>query len=115
MRLVTVALLAFLIHPSFASETVNGAKKDLEKFKQEMSVEFQAIEKKLSVLSDKAEKKSDQVYRDSVKGLSEKRDKLQADLKILEADSKGKWKEAKSLMASSLNSLNERIQKALND
>lgn len=116
MKLITVALLSFLIQPSFAeSETVKGAKKDLEKFKQGMSVELQAVEKKLEILSEKAEKKSDQVYKDTVKELTEKHDKLRAELATLETDSKGKWKEAKTKMASAMNSLNEKIQKALKD
>lgn len=116
MKLVTLAMLAFLIQPSFAeSETVKGAKKDLEKFKQEMSVELQAVEKKLEVLSEKANKKSDQVYKDTVQDLTEKRDKLRVELAGLEADSQGKWKAAKTKMASAMNSLNEKIQKALKD
>ncbi len=47
MKLVTIALLAFLVQPGFASETVKGAKKDLEVFKQDMAVELKEVEKKL--------------------------------------------------------------------
>jgi cell division protein FtsB len=116
MKLLTVAMLAFLIQPSFAdSETIKGAKKDLEKFKQEMSVELQAVEKKLEVLSDKATSKTDTAYKATVKDLSEKRDVLRAEISKLEADSHGKWKVAKTKMAAAMNSLNEKIQKALKD
>jgi hypothetical protein len=116
MKLLTAAMLAFLIQPSFAdSETVKGAKKDLEKFKQEMSVELQAVEKKLVFLSDKATAKTDTAYKATVKDLTEKRDELRVELGKLEADSQGKWKVAKTKMASAMNSLNEKIQKALKD
>ena len=116
MKLVTVALLAFLVQPSFAeSETVKGAKKDLEKFKQEMSVELQAVEKKLDVLKEKAAAKTDTAYKTTVKDLTEKRDVLRVELSKLETDSQGKWKVAKTKMASAMNSLNEKIQHALKD
>ena len=115
MKIFTVALLAFLIQPGFASETVKGAKKDLDTFKQEMSVELQSIEKNLKVMSEKAEKKGGSTYKEALKDLTEKRDALRSDLYDLEADTKGEWKEAKTKLSSSLNSLNERIQKALKD
>lgn len=103
------------IQPNFASETIKGAKKDLDAFKQEMSVELAAIEKNLKVMTEKAEKKSDVAYKDAVTDLTEKRDSLRSDLYDLDADTKGEWKKAKSSLSSSLNSLNERIQKALKD
>ena len=115
MRLVFFISMVFLIQTTFASETIKGAKKDLDQFKHEMSVELEKMEKNLKVMSEKAEKKSDTVYKDTLKEMTIKRDKLRVELNTLEADAKGKWKDAKTNISSSLNSLNERIQKALKD
>lgn len=115
MKLVLIILCVTSIQISFASETLKGAKKDLDTFKQEMSVELQEVEKNLKALSEKAEKKSDSTYEETLKELRAKRDKLRSEISSLEADTKGEWKNIKSKMSSSLNSLNERIQKALKD
>lgn len=115
IKLFSVLFFVVLLQSSFASETVKGAKKDLEVFKQEMSAKLQVIENDLKVMSEKAEKKSDTLYNDAVKDLKVKRDKLRSDLNELQADTKGEWKEAKAKISSSLNSLNERVQKALKD
>ena len=115
MKLFTVVLLACLTQPGFSSETMKGAKKDLDTFKQDMSVELKEIEKNLKVMSEKAEKKGGSAYKEALKDLTEKRDALRSDLYDLEADAKGEWKEAKTKLSSSLSGLNERIQKALKD
>ncbi len=112
-KLATITLMIFLILPVSAMESVKGAKKDLEKFKQEMTLEFHQVENELKLMSEKAEKKSDAAYRASVKELTEARDKLRSDLDHLEADTKGKWKEAKNSISTSMAKLHAKIQQGL--
>lgn len=115
MKFLTLVLLAIMMNPVIASETVKGAEKDLDSFKQEMSVRLEKIENNLKEMSAKAEKSGNSVYKDAVKDLTQKRDKLRSELYDLKKDSQGGWEAAKSKISSSLNSLNEKIQKALKD
>lgn len=115
LKFVTTLLLISLMLPTFASETVKGARKDLDKFKQEMSVELQNIENKLKKLSEDSQKKGSAAYKKSVQDLIKSREKLRSDLYDLQADAKGEWKEAKSELSKSLNKLNSKIQEALKD
>jgi len=112
-KLATITLMIFLILPASAMESVKGAKKDLEKFKQEMSLEFRKIENDLKMMTAKAEKKTDAAYRNSVKELTDARDKLRSDLDHLEADAKGEWKEAKNTISTSMENLHTKIQQGL--
>jgi hypothetical protein len=112
-KLATITLMIFLILPASAMESVKGAKKDLEKFKQEMSLEFRQIENDLKLMTEKAEKKTDAAYRNSVKELTDARNKLRSDLDNLEADAKGEWKEAKNSISTSMEKLHTKIQQGL--
>ena len=113
LKIVTITFLILLILPVSAMESVKGAKKDLETFKQEMSLEFHKIENDLKLMTEKAEKKTDAAYRNSVKELSDARDKLRSDLDHLEADAKGEWKEAKNTISTSMEKLHAKIQQGL--
>ena len=113
LKLATITFLIFLILPVSAMESVKGAKKDLEKFKQEMSLEFRQIENDLKLMTEKAEKKTDAAYKKSVQELSDARDKLRSDLDHLEADTKGKWKETKNSISTSMQNLHTKIQQGL--
>ena len=113
LKLVTITFLIFLILPVSAMESVKGAKKDLETFKQEMSLEFHKIENDLKLMTEKAEKKTDAAYKKSVKELADARDKLRSDLDHLEADSKGQWKETKNSISASMQNLHTKIQQGL--
>jgi hypothetical protein len=115
IKLLTIMSLALFIQPCFPSETVAGAKKDLDKFKQDMSVELKNIENNLKVISEKAQKKGDATYKEAVKELTARRDKLRSDLYDLQADAKGEWTNVKGKLASSINELNQKIQKVLKD
>jgi hypothetical protein len=113
LKLATITLMIFLILPAIAMEGVIGATKDLEKFKQEMSLEFHKIENDLKLMTEKAEKKTDASYKKSVKELIDARDKLRSDLDHLEADAKGEWKEAKYSISTSMEKLHTKIQQGL--
>ncbi|MCM2349399.1 MAG: hypothetical protein NDI69_05205 [Bacteriovoracaceae bacterium] len=115
LKFFTTLLLVSLMLPTFASETVKGARKDLDKFKQEMSVELQDIENKLKKLSEDSQKKGSAAYKQTIQDLNKSREKLRSDLYDLEADAKGEWKEAKSELSKSIDKLNSRIQEALKD
>lgn len=114
-KLFAITIFSLLIHSGYASETMKGAKKDLDVFKQEMSLELKNIETNLKSMSEKAKSNSSASYKEAVKEITQKRDQLRSDLYDLQADTKGEWKQSKGKISTALNGLNERIQKALKD
>lgn len=100
---------------AFASETVKGAKKDIEAFKKEMAVKLEETEKKLAELRNKAGKKGDQMQTNAVKELETTRDTLKAELNDAKSDAHTNWSKFKVKMAKSIDELNEKIQKKLKD
>lgn len=100
---------------AFASETVDGAKKDLESFKQEMSARLDKIEKDLDQLKEKTKTKSNTASEKSMKDLETARDQVQAKLNKLKDDGKDSWKKFKVDLSKSVDDLNHRLQEALKD
>ena len=96
-----------------ASETVEGAKKDYARFKQEMAVKLEAIEKRIADLKAQA-KESGGAAQDKVIRESEAtRDGLRAKMNQLSEDGKQGWKKLKSDMIETADSLNAKLKKAL--
>ncbi|MFN7903999.1 MAG: hypothetical protein ACK5P5_02345 [Pseudobdellovibrionaceae bacterium] len=109
-----VTALSFISSAS-ASETVKGAKKDYQSFKEEMSVKLEAAEKNLSELKAKTKEKSTSLKAKTVAELEETRDKLKAELNSLEEKSQSNWSSLKKSFASSMEKFNSKVQKALKD
>lgn len=111
-------LVASLFFGSFAlaeSETVKGAQKDFETFKQEMAVKLQEAQLKLDELQAKAKVKGSTVKEETVTELRIKRDKLKVEYDELKFESKSRFQRMKTSLSNSIDSLNDRIQKALKD
>lgn len=101
--------------PVMASETVEGAKKDLQEFKSEMGERIDAIQKQIDELRSKTKKKGKEAREQTVKGLEKTEKDLQTELDRMKADSGKKFAKVKIRFAEAVDSLNEKIQKALKD
>lgn len=115
MYKILIAVLFVGLSAFGKSETVEGAKKDYENFKKEMSVKLDAAEKELKDLRAKAQQKGSKVQEKTIREMEQTRDRLRKDLDALGEKSKSTWSELKKDLAASMNSLNDRIQKALKD
>lgn len=96
-----------------ASETVKGAKKDFEKFKDDMRDQLATVEKQISDLRKKIETHTTKVTEQTLKDLDHTRYQIRTDMDNLNEDAEGKWKTVKKGLADSMNTLNAKIQKAL--
>lgn len=113
---LTLGILSiFLIQSTFALETVEGAKKDIATFKQEMSIKLQEAENNLKALRDRAALKKDDMSQKAAAEYEETRKQLSHDLDRLQADAKGEWKSAKQKLSSSISNLNKKVQSALKE
>lgn len=114
---VIIALISFglALGAAHASETVKGAKKDLDAFKKEMTVKLEATEKKLAELKIKAKAKGDAAQEKTVAELEQTKEKLQAELSDLKDDTKSSWTKFKAGLADSVDRLNAKIQKSLKE
>jgi len=113
--LILLSFLAFSFSASHASETVKGAKKDIESFKKEMAAKLEESEKRLKELRSKAAKKGDQVQDQTVQELEATQSRLKGELDTAKVEAKSNWAKFKSTMASSIEDLNAKIQKKLKD
>ncbi len=112
LLVVTLASASLLTY-SFASETLKGAKKDMENFKIEMSQKLEQTEKQLSELKETVQEKGGETQDKVVKDLENTRDELRRKLGEVDSTVNENWKKFKKNFADSLDSLNARIQKAL--
>ncbi len=111
-----IIALALVLSPfTFALETVEGAKKDIETFKNEMSVKLEKADEELKQLRDQATSKHKSAFEKAIAEYEESRGKLLKELNALKADSKEEWKTAKSRISKALDELNKKIQKTLNE
>jgi hypothetical protein len=100
---------------AYSSETVSGAKKDIESFKEEMTLKLNSVEQELAELHNKTKKKGAEIQENTIKDLEATRDKLRKELNNIEDSSKDNWKKFKRDFAKSMDSLNSKLQKALKD
>lgn len=113
-KFISVAIL-FSALSATASETVEGAKKDYESFKQEMSIKLDKVENELAELKTKAKQKGSDAQDDAIVELEKTQAKLKAELvEAKQATNKG-WKNFKVKFAASVDTLNSKIQKKLKD
>lgn len=98
-----------------ASETVNGAKKDMEKFKAEMNAKLDAADKEIAALKASAKEKTDAAKEKTIADLQAAREKLRAEIKELKADGTSKWQQMKKGVADSVDRLNKKVQDALKE
>ncbi|MBX3022421.1 MAG: hypothetical protein KF799_12175 [Bdellovibrionales bacterium] len=110
-----VALSGLVYFGAQASETVKGAKKDIETFKQEMNTKIDEADKEIAALKEAAKQKTDAAKEQTIKDLEATREKLRADLKALKEESGSKWAQMKKSFADSVDRLNSKVQKALKE
>ncbi|MGZ3749211.1 MAG: hypothetical protein ACXVCD_17875 [Pseudobdellovibrionaceae bacterium] len=100
---------------TYGLEAVKGAQKDIQTFKQTMSVKLQEIDGKIDALRRQAEQKNNEVIKKNVEDYERMRGELAAEVDQLEADAKGNWKASKNHLATSIDDLNSKIQRALKE
>lgn len=115
---IFAAILGLFFSPltmGMASEAIEGAKKDFQTFKTEMSERMDSIEKQLEELKLKAKENGQAVQEKTVQDLEKAKDRLHDQVEHMKYSGEKKFKKAKSQFAKSLESLNSSIQKALKD
>lgn len=114
-KIIIAALFTFSIIAFAASETAKGVKKDYEKFKIEMSKELDEVEKKIDELKTKSHAKGSDTKEKTIQELEKARLELKAELSELQKSGESNWKKFKKNFAESVDSLNKKIQKSLED
>ncbi len=112
---VTAGLLLLLSLTVSASETVDGAKKDYESFKAEMSVKLERVESELALLKEKAKAKSTSAQNSSISELEKTQAKLKYELSEMKQTGATGWKKFKANFAASVDKLNSKVQKSMKD
>lgn len=95
---------------SHASETVEGAKKDYQAFKQEMNFKLAELDKKIEKVKSESKENKEEVVKD----LETSRDRLRREIADAQKVTASKWSDFKKSFAQSVDNLNTRVQKALN-
>ena len=111
--IMTISLTLFFAHSVFSSETLKGAKKDIETFKTEMNVKLEKVEKELMLLKAKAKNKGSEIEQKTANELENTRMQLKKELSEIKDDSHDGWSKLKSNLAESFDKLNTKVQKAL--
>jgi hypothetical protein len=96
------------------TETSKGAKNDYQQFKADMNAKLDELDKKIADLKVRAKTKGEAAKENTAAELEADRTKLKNELDEMESSGKSNWKTLKSKLAKSLDSLNARTQKALN-
>lgn len=117
IRAILTLILSVLFFGIFANalETTEGMKKDYETFKQEMSIELQKLDAKIDQLKEKSKIKADEAKTKAIAELEQSRDQLREDMNKLEQNTESSWKKMKKKMAASIDKLNKKTQKLLNE
>lgn len=98
-----------------ASEAVQGLKKDYATFKQDMQVKLNETEARIAELKTKEAAKSSAAQEKSITEYEQTRDKLKVQLDEMEKAGESKWKRTKRRMAESIDKLNKKVQKSLEE
>jgi hypothetical protein len=112
--IISAAFFAYALHAA-ESETVKGAKKDMDAFKKEMSVKLESLEKQIAEIKTKAQAKGGEAKAKTVADLESARDSVKAKMAALSENSKDSWQSMKKSVAESVDSLNAKVQKALHE
>ena len=111
-----ILLTSFIIFSNaYASETLEGAKKDYDSFKIEMSARLDQVESELSILKEKATEKTSQTRSDSIQELEKTKEKLKSELSEMKQTGSSSWKKFKANFAASVDKLNSKVQNKLKD
>jgi phage-related minor tail protein len=110
---LTLSWLAFMVSPVKASETVNGAKKDLAEFRDDMKVRLQVLDGEITEAKEKAKVTGSRVQQKTLVELEKTRDKIRVDLEKLGQTTGGNWRKLKLKVADSVDNLNNRVQALL--
>ncbi len=113
--IIMSVILVFGFVAAQASETVQGMKKDYATFKQDMQLKLNETESKIAELKLKAQAKSSAAQEKSIAEYEQSRDKLKAQLDEMGKAGESKWRRAKRRMAESINKLNKKVQKSLEE
>lgn len=113
--ILMIGLLVSFSAYSNASETQKGVKKDYEQFKVEMTQELNEAEIKITELKLKTQEKGSETKDKTIKELERSRDELKASLEKMESSSKQGWAKFKKKFANSVDRLNQKVQKSLED
>ena len=98
-----------------ALETVDGAKKDYEAAKVEMAAKLESLDQKIEELKANTAAKSTAAKEKTLKEVQITRDKLRADYELMKDATDSKWKSFKKRFAQSIDRMNAKAQRALND
>lgn len=112
--LVIFSVIFFSIFAN-SSETVKGAKKDFEVFKQEMTLKLQTLGSEIENLKEKTKTKSTEAHGAALQEIEESRVKIAADLQKLEKASESNWKKLKKNIAESIRKLDFKAQELLKE
>lgn len=114
MKTLLLSLL-MLAGPAFASETVEGLKKDYASFKEDMNAKLAEMDRKIERLKAESAREGKSAKEQAVTDLQAAREKLRRELdKTREAGAEG-WTKFKRGFARSVDNLNRKIQKALKE
>ncbi len=110
-----VGLVFAVSSSALASEAIDGAKKDYEKFKTEMSAKLEKVEAELVFLRERAKVKSSQAQVASITELEKTQAKLKSELSEAKQSGAVGWKKFKASFAASVDRLNSKVQKTMKD
>ena len=114
MKSIVMSLVLFFGFQGLqASEAVKGLKKDYQTFKQDMQIKLNETESKIAELKLKAQAHSSAAQEKTITEYEQNRDKLKAQLDEMGKAGESKWKNAKRRMAESIDKLNKKVQKSL--
>jgi Sec-independent protein translocase protein TatA len=97
------------------SATLAGFKKDMADFKNEMSMKLDSAEAEILALKEKAKVKGTKIKQTTINDLESTKAKIKTDLNSLDKSSESAWKSMKTKIANTMDSLNTKTQKALNE
>jgi len=97
------------------SETIKGAKKDIDKFKKEMTVKLESLEKQIQQLRAKAEAKGDEAKTKAADEYAATQKDVKAKVDQATDETGDGWQKMKKGLAESIDSLNKKVQKALKE
>lgn len=98
---------------TFGSETLKGAKKDIESFKTSMNEKLQKLENEIEAAKIKAKNKGHATSDQTISELESARDKIKKNLSELKEEGDESWQKAKKNLSEALDELNTKVQKKL--
>ena len=104
-----------LISTAVASETVEGAKKDLAAFKQDLHQKLETLDTEMQKLREQAKQKGQDVKSKTVTELESARNQLKTKIDQLQASSHKNWEKVKTNLSESYQKLSDRVHSALKD